>query len=203
MPASTHCSVFSPPHVIMSLRQTYLPVPLPPWPFVLPASCTSSSRPFPGPFRSTCRRSRSSYCRCVSRVCVWGGYFCISHTFHLPPLSHPTCLPLSLLLYGICSQIRDAHASELGHVDKLPFFREVRHTFGRTALLLSGGGSLGTFHMVSAEGGEGRKGAGGLMATHRCQCARLCRGGAPLRLPSVPSSIHPPSPTAGRVQGAV
>ncbi len=32
--------------------------------------------------------------------------------------------------------------------EKLSFFRVTRHTFGRTALLLSGGGGLGTFHMV-------------------------------------------------------
>lgn len=31
--------------------------------------------------------------------------------------------------------------------EKLSFFRETRHTFGRTALLLSGGGGLGTFHL--------------------------------------------------------
>ncbi len=32
------------------------------------------------------------------------------------------------------------------------FFREVRHAYGRTALLLSGGGSLGSFHIVSRRG---------------------------------------------------
>lgn len=31
--------------------------------------------------------------------------------------------------------------------DKLAFFRECRHVYGRTALVLSGGASLGTFHM--------------------------------------------------------
>ncbi|GAX78039.1 hypothetical protein CEUSTIGMA_g5481.t1 [Chlamydomonas eustigma] len=43
--------------------------------------------------------------------------------------------------------IRDAAPSELPMSEKLSFFREVRHAFGKTALLLSGGGSLGTFHM--------------------------------------------------------
>jgi hypothetical protein len=33
--------------------------------------------------------------------------------------------------------------------EKLSFFRETRHAFGRTALLLSGGGGLGSFHLVS------------------------------------------------------
>ena len=34
--------------------------------------------------------------------------------------------------------------------DKLNFLRETRHAFGRTALVLSGGGALGAFHIVSA-----------------------------------------------------
>ncbi len=33
--------------------------------------------------------------------------------------------------------------------DKLIFLRETRHAFGRTALVLSGGGALGAFHVVS------------------------------------------------------
>lgn len=32
--------------------------------------------------------------------------------------------------------------------EKLAFFKEARHAFGRTALLLSGGGGLGSFHLV-------------------------------------------------------
>ena len=32
--------------------------------------------------------------------------------------------------------------------DKLNFLRETRHAFGRTALVLSGGGALGAFHIV-------------------------------------------------------
>lgn len=32
--------------------------------------------------------------------------------------------------------------------DKLSFLQEARHAFGRTALLLSGGGALGAFHLV-------------------------------------------------------
>lgn len=31
---------------------------------------------------------------------------------------------------------------------RLKLFQEIRHTFGRTALVLSGGGALGTFHLV-------------------------------------------------------
>jgi len=34
--------------------------------------------------------------------------------------------------------------------DKLNFLRETRHAFGRTALVLSGGGALGAFHIVSS-----------------------------------------------------
>ena len=33
---------------------------------------------------------------------------------------------------------------------KSNFLRNARHTFGRTALVLSGGGALGTFHLVSS-----------------------------------------------------
>lgn len=42
---------------------------------------------------------------------------------------------------------RPAPQDELSAEEKLAFFRETRHTFGRTALLLSGGGGLGTFHI--------------------------------------------------------
>jgi hypothetical protein len=31
---------------------------------------------------------------------------------------------------------------------KLSFFQETRHAFGRSALVLSGGGALGAFHLV-------------------------------------------------------
>jgi TAG lipase/steryl ester hydrolase/phospholipase A2/LPA acyltransferase len=38
--------------------------------------------------------------------------------------------------------------SELPLDEKMSFFKVTRHAFGRTALLLSGGGGLGTFHLV-------------------------------------------------------
>ena len=41
--------------------------------------------------------------------------------------------------------------------EKLAFFKETRHAYGRTALLLSGGGGLGSFHIVSVSfAGAGR-----------------------------------------------
>lgn len=40
--------------------------------------------------------------------------------------------------------------SALPAAEKITFFKETRHTFGRTALLLSGGGGLGCFHVVSS-----------------------------------------------------
>mmetsp|Transcript_39015 Transcript_39015/g.86806 ORF Transcript_39015/g.86806 Transcript_39015/m.86806 type:complete len:863 (-) Transcript_39015:1327-3915(-) len=43
-------------------------------------------------------------------------------------------------------QLRD-WPGELSVEEKLAFFKETRHAFGRTALLLSGGGGLGTFHI--------------------------------------------------------
>ena len=39
-------------------------------------------------------------------------------------------------------------SDQLSDQQKLSFFQETRHTFGRTALMLSGGGSLGTYHLV-------------------------------------------------------
>lgn len=38
---------------------------------------------------------------------------------------------------------------DLSLEEKLSFLRETRHAFGRTALVLSGGGALGAFHIVS------------------------------------------------------
>ena len=38
--------------------------------------------------------------------------------------------------------------SDLALEDKINFLRETRHAFGRTALVLSGGGALGAFHVV-------------------------------------------------------
>ena len=40
--------------------------------------------------------------------------------------------------------------AELPLDERLAFLRETRHAFGRTALVLSGGGSFGSFHMVRA-----------------------------------------------------
>jgi TAG lipase / steryl ester hydrolase / phospholipase A2 / LPA acyltransferase len=37
---------------------------------------------------------------------------------------------------------------ELPLEEKLHFLRETRHCYGRTALVLSGGGALGVFHLV-------------------------------------------------------
>lgn len=34
--------------------------------------------------------------------------------------------------------------------EKISYLQEMRHTYGRSALLLSGGGGLGAFHIVSA-----------------------------------------------------
>ncbi|KAG2422528.1 hypothetical protein HXX76_015956 [Chlamydomonas incerta] len=45
------------------------------------------------------------------------------------------------------AQLVEWPEDELSAEEKLAFFRETRHTFGRTALLLSGGGGLGTFHI--------------------------------------------------------
>ena len=41
---------------------------------------------------------------------------------------------------------------ELPLGEKLDFLRETRHCYGRTALVLSGGGALGVFHLVCVSG---------------------------------------------------
>ena len=41
---------------------------------------------------------------------------------------------------------------ELPLGEKLDFLRETRHCYGRTALVLSGGGALGVFHLVRVPG---------------------------------------------------
>lgn len=46
--------------------------------------------------------------------------------------------------------ITDYEGADLSPGDKLRFLRETRHAFGRTALVLSGGGALGAFHIVRA-----------------------------------------------------
>lgn len=45
--------------------------------------------------------------------------------------------------------LTDYEGPELHLQDQLSFLRETRHAFGRTALVLSGGGALGAFHVVS------------------------------------------------------
>lgn len=54
--------------------------------------------------------------------------------------------PLYVLCLCLCPA--DWPDAGLDMEEKLSFFRETRHAFGRTALLLSGGGSLGSFHLV-------------------------------------------------------
>ena len=51
----------------------------------------------------------------------------------------------------MCPSFLAAHA-ELPLDEKLNFLREARHAFGRTALVLSGGGSFGAFHLASILG---------------------------------------------------
>lgn len=44
---------------------------------------------------------------------------------------------------------RRRSSADLPLDERLAFLRESRHAFGRTALVLSGGGSFGSFHLVS------------------------------------------------------
>ena len=45
--------------------------------------------------------------------------------------------------------ISEYEGPQLGVKEKLSFLQETRHAFGRTALVLSGGGALGAFHLAS------------------------------------------------------
>jgi hypothetical protein len=68
-------------------------------------------------------------------------------------------------------------AAELPLEDKLNFLREARHAFGRTALVLSGGGSFGAFHLVRPP------------ALLRASLCLPCRGPHPLRHEAVRVSM--------------
>ena len=63
------------------------------------------------------------------------------------PVCVTTCTPTQCDVL-VCTQVRDWPESGMSLEERLSFFRETRHAFGRTALLLSGGGGLGTFHLV-------------------------------------------------------
>jgi TAG lipase/steryl ester hydrolase/phospholipase A2/LPA acyltransferase len=47
---------------------------------------------------------------------------------------------------GSTSSFDDIYKEEVSIDNKLAFFSETRHAFGRSALLLSGGGGLGLYH---------------------------------------------------------
>jgi hypothetical protein len=88
-----------------------------------------------------------------------------------------------------------------------PRRREVRHAYGRTALLLSGGGSLGSFHIVSL---ALKRGQGGRQNSSRrpkpLQSAAVGVGqelqASPPSPTLAPTPARPPLPTGCR-QGAV
>lgn len=49
---------------------------------------------------------------------------------------------------GHLDYICEAKSSQVTADEKMTFFRETRMAYGRTALVLSGGGALGSFHLV-------------------------------------------------------
>lgn len=58
--------------------------------------------------------------------------------------------PIRDYLEEVQRQIRYIlHTPNYPTAEKLSFLQETRHAFGRTALLLSGGGALGAFHLVN------------------------------------------------------
>ncbi|KAF8398296.1 hypothetical protein HHK36_017223 [Tetracentron sinense] len=62
---------------------------------------------------------------------------------HIPKLIKEYIDEVSTQLRMVC----DSDSEELLLEEKLAFMHETRHAFGRTALLLSGGASLGSFHI--------------------------------------------------------
>jgi predicted acylesterase/phospholipase RssA len=50
-------------------------------------------------------------------------------------------------LAGAIEMLADVDDDVVGRADKLDFFRRASHCFGRTALMFSGGGALGPFHV--------------------------------------------------------
>lgn len=62
---------------------------------------------------------------------------------HVPKLIKEYIDEVSTQLRMVC----DSDSEELSLEEKLAFMHETRHAFGRTALLLSGGASLGSFHV--------------------------------------------------------
>jgi TAG lipase/steryl ester hydrolase/phospholipase A2/LPA acyltransferase len=63
-----------------------------------------------------------------------------------PPTKLPDAIQEYISLTKAC--LRDIADSPLvTHNERLAFLRETRHAFGRTALVLSGGGSFGAFHL--------------------------------------------------------
>lgn len=50
-----------------------------------------------------------------------------------------------LVEYDLCFKM--VQESNLPLINRIQFFREIRHVFGKTALILSGGGLLGMYHM--------------------------------------------------------
>ena len=56
--------------------------------------------------------------------------------------------PIREYIDEVRAQLEDiTHSPDLPLAEKAAFLKETRHAFGRTALVLSGGGALGTFHL--------------------------------------------------------
>jgi hypothetical protein len=82
-----------------------------------------------------------------SRECIChGGLICrnIHHQFHILPKPIRTYIHTVKVCLDYIAQARTGPDLKT----KLSFFQETRHAFGRTALVLSGGGALGAFHLV-------------------------------------------------------
>ena len=92
-----------------------------------------------------CRLKTQDKRSCSNKVYI---FFCSE--LHEAQSSVP--LPIKEYIKEVQSHLESLTAysgPEVTLSDKLTFLRETRHAFGRTALVLSGGGALGAFHVVS------------------------------------------------------
>ncbi len=89
--------------------------------------------------------------------------------------------------------------------EKINFLRETRHAFGRTALVLSGGGALGAFHVVRAPGpGGALRSEWSRAARFFAECTSHALAGCSRRsCAACPPCAEPVDAAAGRGEGAV
>lgn len=80
-------------------------------------------------------------------ICLCVFCFCSELHEHFPVVPEPIREYIDEVRFNL-EALTNYDGPDLSLDDKLNFLRETRHAFGRTALVLSGGGALGAFHIV-------------------------------------------------------